>query len=373
MNADYSHAARDSDERDARAETPSSGEHGRPVQLRRMLQARTFEEQTQLLTPRSQSTGKAAIQMTAEIPYNTQIDGETGRPTDPEAPTPSTRLPAIADWRGRRILHQLSQIDAEPLTRADANRCGPQAVLAVHIMAGAQAVRRVAEDTHHRLNRLVQRLGDPSLVRPCRAIATEIRVLIDWSRPTYKHLYLLAEGLYLVANENSAAEAAPAPGRPIPENGGAATTPAELGRIADVGHPAVGTQNALRSGPTNFFGGGDIHGRAALTNLPAPGTIMNGQGDAVTLMKQLREYRDVALILGVAVPVGPGGAVTGHAITLGADRTGLVYLYDPSPRSGQQTLYWPSNGAAILMYFPGPFSVAERVAAATEDARRRVR
>lgn len=334
----------------------------------------------------------------AGIDAHNAIPGD-GHTVDPEAVSGSTALAPGERWDGRAILDRWSQLDGSSSTRSeiDSRRCGAQAVLAPHVLAGPQAIAAVASAAARRIPRIHDETARLMAEGHANALRTLSRTssLQHWD---FSDLDELAETLYLIANEGTTFEG----------EGGTATSTDELARITELGVPE-GSEEARGGlgGVLDSLGLGQLSpelpgtravtGRASIEDLPDSGQH-NGTSRLEPLVGRLRLHRNAALIIGTAgpqtrnpdgsqrtpelfpepVPESEAPSVLGsremdalagiehnriaHGVTLGVDDRGEVYLYDPWPREGAQRLAWPDR--QIQEYFTGDWVIMARVAAA---------
>ncbi|MEM6253778.1 MAG: DUF4157 domain-containing protein [Cyanobacteria bacterium P01_D01_bin.156] len=305
------------------------------------------------------------------LPYNDKKD-ESGNTVDPEMKSKGGDVIAPSGkWDGGKILHRLTQIDVASLTLLDDIRCVPHAVLAVHIQSGARAVKRVAKEAHSKLGEIQKKYpktsGDIERIRHPLSSAINNKKIENF---TYSELCLLAEALYIIANAHESG---------VDYQG---TNFKELKQIDTLGHAELPytEQDEIEKGEVSpgssqkireFFGAEReprrYQGKDAVKNLPKPGKFYTHPKSLHNLAMKLQNYRDVALML--AVPFANQGSKPGHEITLGVNAKGQVYLYDPWPRSGSQTLYYPRQADAMEKYFEIKVIVRGRVAAASPNAR----
>lgn len=265
---------------------------------------------------RAASSPMVQRQVNPELDYNHSAGG--GGLTDPEQG--NGRLPfGGGGWDATALLSQLSQVDNDASTLADSHRCSAVAILAGHIQAGPAAVSAVATDTARILSGMVAEQNQ--LSNDVRAALTTLIPSITAlpgrltsQRATFQDLRRLSEGMFLSAS---------------PDPSAAPTTDAQE-QIASRGGGVVTMLNQMNAG---FAKVEELAGV-----LPQAGRM------AVILSINTNTQSGVA-------PEDLAGSIGAHAVTLGANAAGQVYLYDPWPRSGSQILLWDSNRREIQDYF----------------------
>jgi hypothetical protein len=279
------------------------------------------------------------------------------------------------EWNGETILNQLTQIDQFRDTLFDRFRCGPTSALAVHILAGFEALRNVAESIRPRVDR-IRTTDTNETIRS--AAATYLRGLQAFTggtqaTVTYRHLSLLADALFLVVRYDRIHEIIRSG-----EDREIGTREQELAALSGVGHAQVST---TWPSITNWFSvqfGGEarVHGGEAISRLPPRGERL-GMGDFRQTVGRLESFRLVSLI--VAVPTGTRTGPSGegpyieegtltHYVALGADGRGRVFVYDPYPRVGSQLVWVRGNEEELESYFMGRWRINGRIAAASARA-----
>ena len=265
----------------------------------------------------------------------TNVSESGGDPEQADGTLPFTASGGDLAWDDARILSGLTQHDDDTTTVADRHRCTAQATLGAHVRTGPEAVALVGDDTARRLGRylpgqpdammvgLVCRTrtiaGDPEAIPP-EQLSSEIQALhasvsgvaarVRGRTATFQDLRRLADGMQLAANLS--------------------------GRFAG------GTAHSLAG-----IGGGNTGGSGE-----SSGTGWAPLEDFVR--RELVPHRNRAFILRVHTVVANGMSPAergpNHALTLGVDAAGSVYVYEPSARHGTQLLRWDTHRAQIRAY-----------------------
>lgn len=246
-----------------------------------------------------------------ELDYFTDRDSPRHDPE--EVRDPNARLPYRGrnGWDARRILTTLSQIDSDDTTQTDLVRCAVTSFLAIHINSGPGAVASVAINTvnafadyfraHNRNWSAPERERNTVLLRDLAQGSGRLSV----HQGTYRDLQHLANGMKIV----------------VPSGEHGATVNSDYETLGSLG-------GAMSEMNTSYSGLDGLEG----------------------LLGQIGEHRNNACIVGINQHEGEVEGVN-HAIVLGCDPSGRVYLYDPWPRRGSQILYWPSARRDIEDYF----------------------
>ena len=232
---------------------------------------------------------------------------------DPEY-TQGALFGADGQWSAQTILSNLTQLDADSETVMDNKRCAVVAMLAVHVMGGPSAVAKVAQDVMAQMTQQMNRGGR-------RQIAPD-------ARNAMKAMYPSIEGLPQALMDKSA-------------------TYAQLHRLADCIKLVI--DKDLDSG-TN---GGEYKKlmRIGESDSRFLGRRQSGMAAADKLVQKLKESRtEGAYMLAVGTD-DKKPDVTNHAITLGVNASGEVYIYDPWPKVGKQMLMWSTDYEQIRPYF----------------------
>jgi len=244
-----------------------------------------------------------------------------GEFVDPESPQPHTTLPYITTeaWRGEAILRRWTQVDRVEQTETDGDRCAANAMMASRIMMGPQAVLRLADRVSRDFGgMLASSVSDPAYRDKLLGISDGLALgvaALQLGAGTYESLHYLSDAIKVMYTVNA--------------KGGTAGFEAQVmnGLEAEV---------ADRGGhvPTN------MNGVDHWCNQLAPGE---------------------SWLVQVDTDVSPPGqsAKSGHAdhfVTIGCKpgktpEEGGVYLYDPWPRKGSQTIMRDTQRNEFIEYF----------------------
>jgi hypothetical protein len=361
---------------------------GDEAYLRQHLQSGTFDfergdvEEGGYFTVDIGRLDQAAQQQIAGV-LGVDLRVLTGRrempPVGGERTSPGQTVAPGGQWNGEAILNQLTQIDTVPESRFDQYRCGPTSALAVHILAGPEAVANVAQGIIRRLGDIRDDDDEHQRVRHAAAQYVQyMRIFENMSALSigsisYRHLAILADALFLVVRFRHAREM-------LIHGGGAeavGTGERHMRLLGEAGHAGAPTWWA--NAWAEVTGSGRVYGQSAITRLPATGERF-GMDDLSQVAGQLTQFRLVGLIVAVpATPQQPSGEGTGeeqyvqegalsHYIALGADGGGRVFVYDPYPRVGNQLIWVEGNESQLECYFLGRWRVEGRLAAASGTA-----
>ena len=226
-------------------------------------------------------------------------------------------LHAGRSWDAQAILARLTQLDDDPGTFTDAVRCGANAVLAIAIMSGPEAVMRLVIGL---IKRGAELYADTKLPAPRRAqcFSAAIDLIEVGPRIAYEK-----------------------------------TTYGELSRVA---HCA---KVLMSDAPTSSTTGHEVNAMGALVGETQDfGTPIIDQAQLVTYAKTLAPGEAFTLLVDSDVLAEDEDrrslSQVNHYVTLGREpdapgRKGRIYLYDPWPRVGSQLLY--SNDTNFWAYF----------------------
>ncbi len=241
-----------------------------------------------------------------ELDHNDKVDAQ-GVATDPEMGDLFDPLFVGGGWDANRILSRMSQLDDIPSTFQDQQRCTAHAILAVHITGGPDSIRIVANSAVRAID---TKLAGPGVSQQERNAAMTLRNAIELlsanlldQSATYFDLAYLADGLNYL--------------------GGGVGTPQTTHEMARIGgglHQISAKEGRGWQEIQSVF--------AQIANTPGRGIV-------------------VALFMDAAKSEP-------HAVTLGCDAKGVVYLYDSWPRQGSQKLERPGDDAQIKDYFETP-------------------
>ena len=238
----------------------------------------------------------------------TKVDGQR---VDPEQR--DGVLPFTADgWNADQILSNLSQVDNDSLTLTDNVRCAAVSVLAAHIQAGTSSVIKVANQTSTRMKAQSQEGRVPEeVLRNFQALESVISTMpnrIGNQQATYQDLRRLSHCMKFVVDSDARS----------------------------------GTDTAEYEDLTGI--GGALHQEV--------GKSYKGwnQLKALVSVLQADEATGISLLLSVEIRHELMVSSTVHAVQLGKDQAGGVYLFDPFPRQGSQMMKWGVDDADIRDY-----------------------
>ncbi len=243
-----------------------------------------------------------------QLDYNDE-ENWFGQARDPEQVTGTLPYTGKGTWNARKILTTLSQVDDQPLTTSDNNRCYSAAVLATVIQDGPAAILATAKRVMVQLGARIALTSKakPMLLADMALVTGMIGSALGRlgnNGGTYEDLRYIAHGMQRVVD---------------PNNTGTQDDQApKLARMAGKkGHMVDADQM--------------------------------GWDDAEILFEKVKSDPKTKYVLGVGTKDGP--ELT-HAITLGWD--GDVYLYDPFPRKGTQILHLSKQKTLFEDYFEFP-------------------
>ena len=221
---------------------------------------------------------------------------------------------ATGKWSAQTILSNLTQLDVDSETLADGQRCAAVSMLAVHIMGGPAAVAKVAQDVSVQMKEQMRRRGQGqippevrSAMRTMRPTIEQLPQLLSDKVATYEQLHRLAECIKLVVDKDT-------------KSGTANNEYKKMMRLGSADARYLGRKQS---------------GMAAADNL----------------VQQLQETgTESAYVLAIGTDDKQPDQ-TNHAVTLGVNASGQVYLYDPWPRVGKQLLMWSADYEQIRLYF----------------------
>ena len=246
-----------------------------------------------------------------------------------------------AGWRADEILSNLTQVDNDPLTITDHYRCAAVSVLAVHVQGGPSSISKVASSTTQKMKKdiadipviLQRRLtgqdaNTMAKVELYNITLTNLRALlpviqgipgrVSGKMATYQDLRRLSHAMKIVVDPN--------------KNSG--TSSLEYDELVDIGDAADPTSEPLKG-----YVGKEFKGFSKLEQL-------------VTTMQAASTY-PFSFVLSINMTSDASNG-TNHAVNLGKNASGKIYLFDPWPRQGSQTMLWDSSRNDIKDYVVAP-------------------
>lgn len=239
---------------------------------------------------------------------------EDGTSRDPEQRDGVLPFDAKGDWDANAILSALTQVDDDGATQVDGMRCAAVSTLAAHILAGPMKIVAVAASV---LPQAILRAAKPDEYGFQPEVAKALQSMIPTlaglpgkivkKTATYQDLRRLSDCMKLCVD-------------PDPTSGTSAKEYADL--------------MAIGGGTASFVGANK-----------------KGWSDAKDFADALKkEGAQATYVLSVGTADNKPD-VTNHAVNMGLDRSGQLFLYDPWPREGKQMLSWSSDQALIKPYF----------------------
>jgi hypothetical protein len=275
-----------------------------------------------------------------QLEYNAEIADEEWQ--DPEQAVGV--LPFLGKgWNAKAILENLSQLDKDPLTVTTLG-CAAVSILSAHIEQGGPAgVSKVAAQTHKKMKSqiiaLTQITKDAESIAAYKSQAK--RNAKDDPNDVLKNFIALEAEIGAIPARNS----------------GKKTTYRELRRLA---HCMKLVVDWNITGGTNST---EYRELASLGDVLSSyiGKKYKGLAAAVALIDSMKKLDQGPFSLILSVPFGytvkkksKKTKVIWHAVNLGIDQDGKVYLFDPYPRKGKQRLMWDSDQEDVKDYFVWP-------------------
>jgi hypothetical protein len=222
-------------------------------------------------------------------------------------------------WDANEILKHLTQVDNDAQTINDNKRCAAVSTLAVHIQGGPSSVLSVATSTFASLK-------TKSVLDFLSSASAEV-----------KQYYATMSTALLGIGKRLGAGAA---------------TYQDLRRVSDAMKLAVDADPSSGTSASEYPDlaglGGGLQAYVGMT--------YKGLGKADNLANTLGQLGssdwlpDMHCVLAVGTNDSKPDR-TNHAVNLGIDKSGKVYLFDPWPRDGKQIMHWGSDAALIKPYF----------------------
>lgn len=244
---------------------------------------------------------------------------ENGQSRDPEQKDGGLPYNSNGGWNANEILTHLTQVDNDAQTINDGNRCAAVSTLAVHIQGGPTSVLRVASAA------LVD-LGSSAIMSFLSSASDQVK----------QYYWDMSQALSPI----------------ITRLGDNTATYCDIRRVSDAMKLAVDADPNSGTGASEYpelagLGGG----------LQAyVGQTYSGLDEANNLASLMSALGSSSLLPNIyaVLAVGTNDIQpdrTNHAVNLGIDKSGQVYLYDPWPRDGKQIMMWASDTALIEPYF----------------------
>jgi hypothetical protein len=244
---------------------------------------------------------------------------ENGQTRDPEQKDGGLPYISGGGWNANEILTHITQVDDDAQTINDGKRCAAVSTLAVHIQGGPASVLRVA-------NAVLVNLASSAIMSFLSSASEQVKQY-------YQDMSLALVPIIGRLSDNTA-------------------TYRDLRRVSDAMKIAVDADPNSGTGASEYpklagLGGG-INDYV--------GQDYSGLDEANTLASLLGTLGSSDLLPNIyaILAVGTNDSRpdrTNHAVNLGIDSSGKVYLYDPWPRDGKQIMMWASDAALIKPYF----------------------